>query len=221
MAIVTMSISSSSYGIDFADPLYNNTGLESLPGLDFGDIETGTEYSQTPIWVRHDGIEPVFDVNYYLKTIGVEWGGYVSSAGASPDPFNPNWFKNGGLADGGTPNTATKDYELMRTSALNNSEMGLRIHYDRADAAIRTNGLGYANTGLNFSGIRLQKEALDYSLSAITPTDGYIHPESIDEAKMGKSGDEAMLGLSVKMPEDIIGSGHVQFALAIKYRYTI
>jgi len=221
MAVVTLTMASSSYGEIFEDNLYKNDGTETGIGVDFGNIETGTENVPTFMYLRHDGIEPIYSCSYYLRTIGTEWGGYVSTADTAENPFNPNWFRDGGLSELGVPKTATVDYELMRTSAANNSEMGLRVHYDRADNNVRTTGLGYSNAGLNFSSILLQQQALDYSLSGNTPLDGYIHPEPIDGAKLGKVGDEARIGLSVKMPEDIVGSGYVQFAFAVTFRYTL
>lgn len=220
MSTVTLSIAQDTYGDKYTEPLYKNDGSNTAEGIDFGDIETGVEYEPRAIYLRHDGIDPIYNVGYYLRTFGAEWGGYVANASDSREPYNPNWFKNGGESDTGLPTSSTSDYELMRTSAKNNAEMGLRVHYDRSDIGIRTNGLGYDNKGLNFSSIRLQKESVDYSATTVSTRDGYIYPEPIDDNKLGKAGDEAMLGLSIKMPEDIIGSGHVQLAFAIKYRYT-
>lgn len=221
MSVVTLKLAAETYGEDYSEPLYKNTGEETLNGLDFGDIETGMEYAPKYIWLRHDGLEPVYDTSYYIRTVGVEWGGYVATAEDAHEPYNPNWFRSGGKdADTDVPMSSTVDYELMRTSAKNNGEMGLRVHWDREDVNTRTNGLGYDNTGLNFSSIVMQKESMDYSGTDTDPRDGYIYPEPIDENKFGVVGDESKLGLSLKMPEDIEGSGHIQFGFAIKYRYT-
>ena len=220
MSTVTLSITKDSYGTEYVEPLYRNDGSSTLEGIDFGDIETGREYAPRDVYLRHDGLDPIYNVGYYIRTLGVEWGGYVPTANTAHEPFNPNWFKNGGVTGTGLPTTSTVDYELMRNSAKNNAEMGLRVHYDRGDAAVRTNGLGYNNSGLNFSTIKLQKEAADYSMTGDNERDGYLYPRHIDDTKDGKVGDEAKLGLSIKMPEDIVGSGHVQFAFAVKYRYT-
>lgn len=221
MSVVTLKMTSSSYGVDYEEALYRNDGTDNLSGMDFGDIETGTEYEPRFIWLRHDGLEPIYNAGYYIRTVGVEWGGYVADNELAHEPYNPNWFKNGGVTDTGLPTSSTLDYELMRTSALNNPEMGVRVHYDRENVATRSNGLGNNNIGLNFSSIKLQKSAVDYSGTDLAEMDGYVYPEPIDENKLGIAGDEAMLGVSIKMPEDIEGSGHVQFAFAVKYRYTM
>lgn len=220
MSTVTLTMANDTYGEEFTEPLYKNDGSENLEGMDFGDIETGTEYAPRYMYMRHDGLEPIYAASYYIRTVGIEWGGYVASAEDAHEPYNPNWFRTGGKNDDGIPYSSTVDYELMRTSAKNNGEMGLRVHYDRADESVRTNGLGYDNKGLNFSAILLQQEALDYSGTDADPHDGYIMPEPTDENKLGTVGDEARVGLSIKMPEDIEGSGHIQFAYAVKYRYT-
>ena len=219
MSTVTLAIAQDTYGDGYTEPLYRNDGSDTLEGIDFGDIETGVEYAPREVWLRHDGLDPIYNVGYYIRTLGVEWGGYVPSAEDAHEPYNPNWFKHGGKVDD-LPQSSTVDYELMRTSAKNNAEMGLRVHWDRADAAVRTNGLGYDNQGLNFSNIKLQKESVDYSGTDLSERDGYIYPEPIDDNKLGLAGDEAKLGLSIKMPEDIEGSGHIQFSFAVKYRYT-
>ncbi len=221
MAVVTLKMTDQSYGDDYAEPLYKNDGTESLEGIDFGDIETGREYAPRYMWLRHDGLEPVYNVAYYIRTVGVEWGGYVADREDAHDPYNPNWFRSGGLNDdSGLPNTSTTDYEILRTSAKNNAEMGLRIHYDRADEVVRTDGLGYENKGLNFSSIGMASTACDYSGTDASEINGYIYPEPVDENKFGVVGDEGRLGLSLKMPEDLVGSGHIQFGFAVKYRYT-
>jgi len=220
MSTVTLKISDQSYGEDWIEPLYKNDGSTNLQGIDFGDIETGTEYLPRFVYLRHDGLDPIYNVAYYIRTVGIEWGGYVASEEDAHEPYNPNWFKNGGVTDDGAPTSSTADYELLRLSAKNNGEMGLRVHYDREDDLIRTNGLGYDNQGLNFSAIKTQSTCLDVSATDDEARDGYIYSEPIDENKLGKVGDEARLGLSIKMPDDIEGSGHVQLGFAIKYRYT-
>ena len=221
MAVVTLTMAKESYGSEYEDALFKNDGSTELKGIDFGDVETGNEYMPKYLYLRHDGLEPVYASSYYLRTLGAEWGGYVASAEDSHEPYNPNWFKHGGVKeDSGYPTNSTADYELLRNVAKNNAEMGIRIHYDRADDVTRTSGLGYDNQGLNFSGIVLQKESVDYSGTDIEEKNGYLYPEPEDDTKLGKAGDESRLGISIKLPEDIIGSGHVQFGFAIKYRYT-
>jgi len=221
MSVVTLSIAQDTYGESYTEPLYKNDGTDELEGMDFGDIETGREYAARMVWLRHDGLEPIYSTAYYIRTVGSEWGGYVADAEDAHEPYNPNWFREGGKdPDTDVPRSSTVDYELMRTSAKNNSEMGLRVHYDREDINVRTDGLGYENKGLNFSSIMVQAESLDVSNTDDEAKDGYLWPEPEDENKLGTVGDEALLGLSIKMPEDIEGSGHIQFAFAVKYRYT-
>jgi len=220
MSVVTLKLAAETYGDEYSEPIYKNDGSNTLEGLDFGDIETGIEYAPRYVWLRHDGLEPIYNTAYYIRTVGTEWGGYVAGAEDSHEPYNPNWFRSGGKNENDIPYSSTVDYELMRNSAKNNGEMGLRIHYDRSDEITRTNGLGYDNVGLNFSAIKLQQESGDWSGTDDDPRDGYIMPEPIDENKFGVVGDEARLGMSLKMPEDIEGSGHIQFGFAVKYRYT-
>lgn len=222
MSVVSLTFSNQSYGEEYTEDLFKNDGSKTLDGLNFGDIETGTNYPPRFLYIRHDGLEPIYNTNYFIRTVGSEWGGYVADAEDAHQPYNPNWFRNGGLdPDGDYPQTATNDYDLLRTSAQNNSEMGLRIHYDRSDDNVRTDGLGYDNAGLNFSPILLQSESCDYSGTDDEGKNGYINPEPEDDNKLGTTGDESRLGLSIKMPEDIEGSGHIQFAFAVKYRYTM
>jgi len=225
MAIVSLMMADESYGSNYDEALYKNDGTTNLDGINFGDIETGVEYPPRFVYLRHDGINPIYNVAYYLRTLGVDWGGYVSSEDDATDPYNPNWFRSGGVnPDTNLPNSSTADYELMRTVAVNNAEMGLRVHYNREDEANRTYGLGYDSVGLNFNPIKLQSDSVDYGAADTDERPvktGYIYPEPEDDSKQGKSGDEAKLGLSIKLPEDIIGSGHIQFSFAIKYRYTI
>ena len=221
MSVVTLTISPESYKDDYNEPIYKKDGSEDGSGIDFGDIETGIEYPPRWLWIRHDGLEPVYNASYYIRTIGTNWGGYVADREDAHIPYNPNWFRSGGKdPDTDLPRSSTVDYEFMRNIALNNEEMGARVHYDREDDTVRTSGLGYDNKGLNFSAIKLTKVSLDYSGTDAEEKDGYIYPEPDDENKIGTSGDEARLGLSIKIPEDIEGSGHVQFSFAIKYRYT-
>jgi len=222
MAVVTLTMAKESYGSEYEDALFKNDRSTELKGIDFGDVETGNEYMPKYLYLRHDGLEPVYASSYYLRTLGAEWGGYVASAEDSHEPYNPNWFKHGGVKeDSGYPTNSTADYELLRNVAKNNAEMGIRIHYDRADDVTRTSGLGYDNQGLNFSAVPLQKESLDWSSASVGVRDSWIEPEPTDANKVAVAGDEALLGLSIKLPEDIIGSGHIQFSFAIKYRYTI
>jgi hypothetical protein len=220
MATVTMLLSPESYGPLFPDGLYKSDGSTSNTGIDFGDLETGTESDIYYTYLRHDGIEPIYNTGFYIRAMGIEWGGYVSTDATAHDPYNPNWFRSGGLKDNGLPSTGTEDYEFMRNVAKNNPEMGLRVHYDRNNVAVRTSGLGYNNEGLNFSPITLKTEAMDYSLSGNPQLDGWIYPEPLDENKLGGDGDEAALGLSILIPEDTEGSGHIQWVFAIRYRHT-
>jgi len=215
---VRLYTSLESYSTESDNTIFDNSGTKELQGEDFGDLETGVASDTKYFYVRHDGTEKVYNVAYYLRSLGNEWGGYCADY---PDKdYNPNWFKNGGLNDDGLPNTSTQDYEFMRLQAYNNPEMGLRVHYDRESPAIRTDGLGYDNVGLSFSAITLQNTSLDTSKGG-EAINGEIAPAPIDASQQGYVGDEALLGLSVKLSEDIIGSGHVQFTFAIKYRYTI
>lgn len=222
MAVVTILTSNVSYGTEEWDALYKNDGTETLNGIDFGNVETGEDVVPRWLYFRHDGLEPIYNAGYYLRTIGVEWGGYVATEETAHNPYNPFWFKHGGVyEDTGLPKSSTLDYDFLRNVAYNNPEMGIRVHDDRTNEYIRSNGLGNANKGLNFSPIIVKPTALDYSLSGNPQLDGYVYPEGMDDSKFGKDGDEMKLGISIKLPEDVVGSGHIQFAMAVKYRYTI
>lgn len=219
---VSLTTSNISYGEEYNEKIFDKDGSKSGDGFDFGDLETGVDSDIIKLYLRHDGKAPIYNLSYYIRSLGVNWGGYVESDPDSYWPYNPNYFREGGINDDtDLPNTSTKDYEFMRTNAYNNPEMGIRVHYDRSDENVKSNGLGYNNTGLNFSPIILASTAMDYSKSGNDQLDGYVYPEPNDEGKIGCDGDEALVGFSVKLPEDVVGSGHVQFSVTFKYRYTI
>ena len=220
MAEVILTSSLFSYGDESDNTIFDKDGTATLKGEDFGDLETGVDSSPIFYFVRHNGTEPIYDVGIYLKAVGVNWGGYVASSPYSSSPYNPNFFRSGGMDDNDIPQTSTNDYEFMRTSALNNPEMGVRIHLDRSNDAAKTNGLGYDNYGLSFSPVTLETTAMDYSKTSEDQISGLIYPEPLDDTQLGLVGDEARVGVSIKLPEETEGSGHVQFGVAVKYRYT-
>jgi len=220
MAEVILTSSLESYGDESTNKIYDNTGNKELKGEDFGDLETGVDSPTIYYYVRHDGTELIYNVGMYLKAVGVSWGGYVSDAEDSYYPYNPNFFREGGLDENDIPNTSTNDYEFLRTNAYNNNEMGVRIHQDRSNDAVKSNGLGYDNLGLSFSPITLYTTAMDYSKTSDDQIDGVIYPAPVDQSNYGLVGDEARIGISIKLPEETEGSGHIQFGVAIKYRYT-
>lgn len=217
---VELTSSLFSYGDESENIIYDNEGTKTLIGEDFGDLETGQESPVKWFYFRHNGEEPIYNVGIFIRAVGTEWGGYVPSYPDSKLPFNPNIFRSGGLTESGSPTSSTVDYEFMRQCALSNPEMGVRLHQDRNDEFIKTPGLGYDNKGLSFSPISLKRETLDFSKSSDPQLDGLIYPEPLDSSKIAQAGDEAKIGISIKIPEDTIGAGHVQFAIAIKYRYT-
>lgn len=217
---VELTSSLTSYGDTSTETIYGDDGISSLNGRSIGYIETG-EVSETIFYYfRHNGTEPVYNVSIYLRAIGLGWGGYCSDFPDSKQAFNPNVFRSGGLDENGTPFSSTEDYNFMRTSAQNNPEMGIRIHQDRLDPNSFSEGLGYDNKGLSFSPIALQSSTLDFTKSSDTQSNGLIYPTPLDSSKTGQAGDEAKIGMSVKLPEDTVGAGHIQFAVALKYRYT-
>ena len=222
MALISLTVSESTYGPDFSSTIFSSTGLSDLAGLDFGDLETGEDSTTKQLFIRHDGIEPVYNVGFYIKSIGSKWGGYVDTAPTANVPFNPNFFRSGGInPDTTLPFTSTEDYEYMRSIAFNNPDMGIRLHMDRTIPILKSAGLGNANAGLNFSPLALETTALDYSKSANSHLTGFIYPDPNDGSKTGKDGDEALVGISIKLPEETVGSGHIEFSTSIKYRFTL
>lgn len=218
---VIVSTSPASYGLPLSSTIYKSDGSKSLVGFDFGDLETGVESSPHFLYYRHDGLEPIYSCGVFIRPVGINWGGYVETASTSYFPHNPNFFKNGGLrTDNNLPQASTADYEFMRTSAYNNPEMGVRLHMDRTNPLVKTDGLGYQNKGISSSPVTMSKTALDWSKSGLTQVDGKIYPSPEDSSKIGKAADEAVIGVSVQLSEDVIGSGNVQFSVAFKYRYT-
>ena len=210
-----------SYGENSDEKIFFNDGSLSLNGADFGDLETGEESAVKYFYFRHTGAEPIYNVGIYMKAVGISWGGYVDSFPDSKLPYNPNFFRSGGLTSNGFQTSSTQDYEFMRQSALSNPDMGIRLHLNKSNELIKTYGLGYDNKGLSFSPITLKSTSLDFSRSSNQIRDGYIYPEPEDSSKTSKDGDEAKIGVSIRIPEDTIGSGHIQFSIALKYRYTI
>jgi hypothetical protein len=119
------------------------------------------------------------------------------------------------------PQRSTADYEFFRLQGRDNPEMGMRLHLNRNDLTLRTNGLGHQNVGLSFSTITLPLTAMDYSRpSSNAPTPGRIYPDPIDLDDRGKVGDEAKVGVSFKLSEDVVGGGFAQVSLAVAYRFT-
>ena len=219
--IVTVTSSPLTYGDPNINTIYDNLGTRTLIGSDYGDIETGFPSPTKFFYFRHDGTEPIYSCGFYIKAIGSNWGGYVSTADTSFFPYNPNFFRNGGI-DPVTliPNTSTDDYELLRISAQNNQEMGVRLNFDRTNDLILENSLGYNNIGLSFNPLPLSINSMDYSLTSSPQIEGTIYPAPLDDTKRGKFGDEARVGVSIKLPVEVTGSGIVQFGVAMKYRYT-
>ena len=219
--IVELSSSETSYGDELNNPLFDNVGTNTGKGVDFGDLETGDNSNTRFLYLRHNGEEPIYDAAVYLKAYGYEWGGYVEGYETSRFPNNPNFFKHGGYDEESYPNSSTDDYEFMRLQGYNNPEKGVRLHLDRNNDQLKEQSLGYDNKGLNFSAIPLPVSCMDYSkTTANTAIAGYIYPEPDNFSNAGKVGDEAKIGLSLNISEDVVGAGHVQFAVTVKYRYT-
>lgn len=217
---VTLKISKTSYANESFDALKDRMGTELLEGFNYGDIQTGDDYPPVFMYVRHSGIEPVNAVRLFLKTAGTDWGGFVFSSPSSKFPYNPHYFRLGGLDGNGIPRQSTIDYEFFRTQARDNPEMGMRLHLNRSDEFIRTNGLGYQNIGISSSPIILPVTAMDYSGTTNSQTPGRIYPDPLTLEGRGKSGDEAKIGVSFKLSPDTIGGGFAQIALSIAYRFT-
>lgn len=210
-----------SYGTELDSTIFKNDGTNTLPGIDFGDLETGLSSETKFLYFRHDGLEPIYAGGFFLRALGTNWGGYVASSPDSVFPYNPNFFRSGGVDENNIPNASTRDYEFLRTSAANDPENGVRLHLDRNNEFIRTPGLGYNNQGLSVSPISLQPTALDFTQNpSLAQTVGVIYPEPVDQSKYAKVGDEAKIGFSLRFSEDVVGSGHVQLSVAFKYRYT-
>ena len=218
--IVEVTSSPSTYGDPNDETIFDNEGTRTLIGSDFGDIETGTSSDIKFFYFRHDGQEPIYDCGFYLKAVGSRWGGYVADAETSQLPYNPNFFRNGGIDENSVPNTSTDDYELLRISSQNNQEMGVRLHLDSSNSQLFENSLGYNNIGLSFNTKKLPITAMNYEDTSASQIEGTIYPAPLDDTKRGKFGDEAKVGISLKMPEEISGSGVLQFGVAMKYRYT-
>lgn len=219
--IVNIITSLESYGNEFDEAIYKNDGSRTLKGLDFNDIETGIPTDVRYIYVRHDGAEPIYNVGLYIKPVGPLWGGYVQTSPSSSLPYNPNLFREGGINESSVPRTSTVDYNFIREMAANNPDMGCRLHMDRTNPLVRQNGLGFENIGTSLIPVVLPISSLDYSKNPTLPnTPGTLYPEPADQTKYGKVGDEAKIGISLLFPEETEGSGHIQFGLAIKYRYT-
>lgn len=217
---VNIITSYQSYGGEYDTKIYKNDGSLTLSGLDFGDLETGTESAPTFIYFRHDGLEPIYAGGFYIRAIGTDWGGYVSSSPDSPFPYNPNFFRTGGIDENLIPYASTVDYEFVRTAAVNDPANGCRLHMDRSNEFIKTSGLGYNNQGISIAPISLKATSLDYSMNpTLQKIDGTIYPEPLDQAKYGLAGDEAKVGFSLRFSEEVEGSGHVQIAVAFKFRY--
>lgn len=208
-------------GEEYQEYIYKNDGSKSLLGLDFGDLETGVESITRYLYYTHDGLEPIYNAGFFIRTVGNEWGGYVPTSPDSYFPNNPNFFKNGGIDSvTGLPKSSTSDYEFLRTSAYNDPEMGVRLHMNRTNVFIKTDGLGYQNRGISSSPITLSKDSLDWTKTSAVPTDGFIYPIPEDPSRIGKAADEAKIGISLKFSDEVVGSGHVQIGIAFKYRYT-
>lgn len=218
---VNIITSLSSYGNELESTIFKNDGTNTLPGIDFGDLETGSASQPLFLYFRHDGLEPITSGGFFLRAVGTNWGGYVASSPSSTLPHNPNYFRSGGVDVNNIPNASTKDYEFLRTAATNDPENGIRLHLDRSNEFIKTAGLGYDNQGLSVSPITLKSSAMLYTLNPTLPqTNGVIYPEPADQSKYSKVGDEAKVGFSVRFSEDVVGSGYVQVSVAFKYRYT-
>lgn len=218
---VNLLISEKTYGGELDTPLFDQKGGTGNVGLNFGDLETGIPSDVKYFYIRHDGKEQIYACGVYIKAVGTKWGGYVAGAASADRPYNPNFFRSGGLDSDGLPETSTKDYELLRTVAMANPEMGIRLHMDRTNKAKKSEALGYANSGLSFNPKLLEVTALDFSgNTGLLPKAGVIYPKPVEAHKVGTCGDEAKLGISINIPEEVEGSGHVQVSVAIKYRYT-
>ena len=218
--IVNIITSLESYGSEFVESIYKNDGTKTLKGLDFNDIETGIPTATRYIYIRHDGLEPIYNVGFYIKPVGTNWGGYVSSRADTTLPYNPNFFRSGGVFENGSPTTSSLDYNFIREMAFNNPDMGCRLHLVRNDIYSKANSLGFNNVGISITPLAMPTTCLDYSRTSSAQLSGTLYPEPTDQSKYGKVGDEAKVGISLSFPEEVVGSGHVQFALAIKYRYT-
>lgn len=221
MQIVLIEYSTSSYGAPYSQSLYGSDGTKSLGGIDFGDVECGVQQQPRWFYVRHDGTEKIYQVGFYIKPVGLEWGGFVNQSPDATLPYNPNYFRTGGInPDTLIPYSSTDDYNFMRLIAFNNPEMGVRLHLNRQNVFERTNGLGFMNQGLQFSAIPMPETTLDFSEGG-TYEIGSIFPKPSDPLKLGKVGDEMKFGMSLYIPEETIGSGHIQYTMAIRYRYTL
>jgi len=222
MAIVTVNFSKTSYGTGQYDALFDSLGTSTLEGFDYGDIETGVEYPPMWLYLQHDGIEPIYSCRFFLRAVGLNWGGYVPSASTAVDPYNPNIFRSGGINQvTGWPNSSTADYETFRIDARDNPEMGVRLHLNRENELIRTNGLGHQNIGLSFNPISMPLTTMLYANSTTNvPRAGVIYPKTDVVADQGKIGDEAKVGISIKLGEDLIGGGFAQIGVSIAYRHT-
>lgn len=217
---VEITSSLSSYGADTTNTIYDSSGTQELLGEDFGNLETGEVSELKYYYIRHNGTEPIYNVGFFLRALGAEWGGYVSSSPDSKEPYNPNMFREGGVDEDGIPYSSTKDYEFMRKIASGNPDMGVRLHQDREDSTKKDYSLGYDSRGLSFSPVPLKFTALDFSKSSNDKVDGFIYPEPVDSSKKALDGDEAKIGVTVRIPEDTIGAGYIQFSTAMSYRYT-
>lgn len=218
--IVNIITSFESYSNEFDESIYKNDGTKTLKGLDFNDIETGVSTNTRFLYIRHDGLEPIYNVGFYIRPVGVNWGGYVQDRPDTVLPYNPNFFRSGGVNEFGTPRTSSLDYNFTREMASNNPDTGCRLHLDRSNPLHKTNGLGFNNVGISITPLGMPLSCLDYSGTSSTQISGTLYPEPTDQTKYGKVGDEAKVGISMLFPEEVVGSGHIQFALAIKYRYT-
>ena len=218
--IVNIITSFESYGTEFSETIYKNDGTKSLKGLDFNDIETGVGTTTRYIYIRHDGLEPIYNVGFYIRPVGTQWGGYVANSSSSIIPYNPNYFRSGGVNASGVPYTSSLDYNFIREMAFNNPDMGCRLHLNRNDEFEKSNGLGFENVGISVTPLALPITCLDYTKTSSPKLSGTLYPEPSDQSKYSKVGDEAKVGISLLFPEEVVGSGHVQFSLAIKYRYT-
>lgn len=219
--IVNIVTAFESYANEFQENIYKNDGLKTLKGMDFNDLETGVPSNTRFLYIRHDGMEPIYNVGLYIKPVGPEWGGYVQTAPDSVLPYNPNLFREGGISGNGVPKTSSVDYNFLRSMAENNPDTGCRLHLNRKNDLERHNSLGFNNVGTSLIPVILPVSSLDYSKNpTLQQIPGTLYPEPTDQTKYGKVGDEARIGISLLFPEEVEGSGHVQFALAIKYRYT-
>ena len=219
--IVNIVTAFESYGSEFQENIYKSDGSKTLTGMDFNDLETGVESNVRYLYIRHDGMEPIYNVGFYIKPVGPEWGGYVQSSPDSVLPYNPNLFREGGVGSNNSPKTSSADYNFVRSIAETNPDTGCRLHLNRENPLEKNNSLGFNNIGTSLVPLILPVSTLDFSKSPTTQqVPGKIYSEPSDQSKYGKVGDEAKIGISLLFPEEVEGSGHVQFALAIKYRYS-